>query len=127
MVFENAFTCTVAGQKYVRGELNWNSYRVMYLVECSYCKHQYVSLALNFKEWFRIQRYGKGRCGTDRHFSNICCDPTNSYCYLQAYCIEQVFSNSNDKEIAVNAGAWKVLAIPTAHWCIWNEQYKWFI
>ena len=39
----------------------------------------------------------------------------------------KVFSSSNDKEIEVNAGAWKVLAIPTAHWCIWNEQYKWFI
>ena len=50
MVFENMFTCTVAGKKYlVTGELHWYSCNVIYLVESSNCKQQYMGSALNFK------------------------------------------------------------------------------
>ena len=105
MGFENAFTCTVTGKKYIKGDLNCNSCNTVYLVEYSYCKHQYVGSALNFKEQFRIHKSdiktNKDRCATARHFSNICCDPTNRYCYLRAQLIEQVFGNSIDKEIEV--------------------------
>ena len=45
MVFENMFTCTVTGKKYfVKGELHCNSCIVIYLVECSNCKQQYIGL-----------------------------------------------------------------------------------
>ena len=42
------FTCTVTGKKYfVKGELHCNSCNVIYLVECSNCKQQYIDSALN--------------------------------------------------------------------------------
>ena len=45
------FTCTVTGKKYfVKGELHCNSCNVIYLVECSNCKQQYIGSALNFKQ-----------------------------------------------------------------------------
>ena len=48
MVFENMFTCAVTGKKYfVKAELHRNSCNVIYLVECSNCKQQYIDSALN--------------------------------------------------------------------------------
>ena len=48
MVFENMFTCAVTGKKYfVKSELHRNSCNVIYLVECSNCKQQYIDSALN--------------------------------------------------------------------------------
>ena len=78
MVFENMFTCTVTGKKYfVKGELHCKSCNVIYLVECSNCKHQYIGSAFNFKQRFRIHRSdiktSKDRCGTARYFNNVCC------------------------------------------------------
>ena len=41
-------TCTLTGKKYfVKGDLNCNSCNVIYLVECSNCKQQYIDSALN--------------------------------------------------------------------------------
>ena len=104
MVFENMFTCTVTGKKYfVKGELHCNSCNVIYLVECSYCKQQYIGSALNFKQWFRIPKpdikINKDRCGTARHFNNVCCHPSNPHNYLKVQLIEQVLCNGADKDI----------------------------
>ena len=50
MVFKNMFTCTLTGRKYfVQGDLHCNSCNVIYLVECSNCKQQYIGSALNLK------------------------------------------------------------------------------
>ena len=49
--------CTVTDKKYfVKGELPWSSFNVIYLVECSNCKHQYLGSARNFKQRFRIDK-----------------------------------------------------------------------
>ena len=82
IVFENMFTCTITGKKYfIKGEFHCNSCSVIYLVECSNCKEQYVGSALNFKQQFRMQKSkiktNKDRCGTARHFNNVCCHPSN--------------------------------------------------
>ena len=86
MVFENMFTCTVTGKKYfVKGELHCNSCNVIYLVECSNCKQQYIGSALNFKQRFGIHKSdiktNKDRCGTTRYFNNVCCHPSNPHFY----------------------------------------------
>ena len=104
MVFENMFTCTVSGKKYfVKGELHCNSCNVIYLVECSNCKQQYIGSALNFKQRFRIHKSdiktNKDRCGTARHFNNVCCHPSNPHNYLKVQLIEQVLCNDADKDI----------------------------
>ena len=104
MVFENMFTCTVTGKKYfVKGELHCNSCNVIYLVECSNCKQQYIGSALNFKQRFRIHKSdiktNKDRCGTARHFNNVYCHPSNPHNYLKVQLIEQVLCNGADKDI----------------------------
>ena len=104
MVFENMFTCTVTGKKYfVKGELHCNSCNVIYLVECSNCKQQYIGSALNFKQRFRIHKSdiktNKDCCGTARHFNNVCCHPSNPHNYLKVQLIEQVLCNDADKDI----------------------------
>ena len=86
MVFENMFTCTVAGKKYlVKGESHWYSCNVIYLVECSNCKQQYIGSALNFKQRFRIHNSdietSKDGCGTTRLFNTVCCHPNNAHFY----------------------------------------------
>ena len=102
------FTCTVTGKKYfVKGELHCNSCNVIYLVlvECSNCKQQYIGFALNFKQWFRIHKSdiktNKDRCGTARHFNNVCCYPSNNHFYLKVYLIEQVLCSDTAKDIEV--------------------------
>ena len=82
MVSENMFTCTVTGKKYfVKGELHCNSCNVIYLVEYSNCKQQYIGSALNFNQGFMIHKShiktNKDCCGTARHFNNVCCHPSN--------------------------------------------------
>ena len=104
MVFENMFTCTVAGKKYlVKGKLHCNSCNVIYLVECNNCKQQYIGSALNFKQRFRIHKSdiktNKDRCGTARHFNNVCCHPSNPHNYLKVQLIEEVLCNDADKDI----------------------------
>ena len=104
MVFENMFICTVTGKKYsVKGELRCNSCNVIYLAECSNCKHQYVDSALNFKQWLRIHKSdnktSKDRCGTSGHFNNVCRHPNNPHFYLKVQLIEQVLSNDVDKDV----------------------------
>ena len=98
------FTCTVTGKKYlVKGELHCNSCNVIYLGECSNCKHQYIRSALNFKQPFRIHKSeiktNKDCCGTSRHFNNVCCHPSNPHSYLKVQLIEQVFCKDADKDI----------------------------
>ena len=83
MVFENMFSCTVTGKKYfVKGELHCNSCNVIYLVDCSNFKHQFISSELNFKRQFRIHQSDiktkENSCGTGKHFNNICCHPHSS-------------------------------------------------
>ena len=104
VVFENMFTCTVTGKKYfIKGELDCNSCNVIYLVEYSNCKQQYIGSALNFKQQFRIHKSkiktNKDRCGTAKHFNNVCCHPSNPHFYLKVQLIEQVFCNDVDKDI----------------------------
>ena len=104
LVFKNMFTSTVTGKKYfVKGELHCNSCNVIYLVECSNCKQQYIGSTLNFKQRFRIHKSdiktNKDRYGTARYFSNICCHPSNPNFYLKVQLIEQVFCNDVDKDI----------------------------
>ena len=106
MVSENMFTCTVTGKKYfVKGELHGNSCDVIYLVECSNCKHQYIGFALKFKEWFKIHKSdiktNKDHCGTASHFNNMSYHPSNPHFYLKVQLIEQVFCNDVDKDIEV--------------------------
>ena len=104
MVFENMFICTVTGKKYfVKGELHCNSCNVIFLVDCSNCKRQYIGSALNFKQRFRIHKSeiktNKNRCGTARHFNNVCCHTSNPHNYLKVQLIEQVLCNDADKDI----------------------------
>ena len=104
MVFENMLTCTVTGKKYfIKGELYCNSCNAIYLVDCSNCKQRYIGSALNFKQQFRIHKSeiktNKDRCGTARHFNNVCCHPSNPHFYLKVQLIEQVFCNDVDKDI----------------------------
>ena len=98
--------CTVTGQKYfVKGELHFSSCNVIYLVECSNCKQQYIDSVLNFKQRFRIHKSdiktNKDRCGTARYFNNACYHPSNPHFYLKVQLIEQVFCNDVDKDIEV--------------------------
>ena len=118
MVFENMFSCKVTGKKYfVKGELHRHSCNVMYLVECSNCKQQYVGSALNFKQRFRIHKsdikINKDRCGTARHFNNVCCPPSNPHNYLKVQLIKQVLCNDADKDIE---------AIPSEREKYWQFQ-----
>ena len=104
MVFENMFTCTVTSKKYFdEGELYCNSWNVIYLVEYSNCKQQYISSGLNFKQQFRIHKSdiktNKDRCENARHFNNVCCHPSNPHFYLKVQLIEQVFCNGIEKDI----------------------------
>ena len=94
MVFENRFTCAVTGKKYfVKAVLHRNSGNVIYLVECSNCKQQYIGSALNFKQRVRSHKSdiktNKDRCGTARHFNNVCCYPSNP----------QLLCNDADRDI----------------------------
>ena len=104
MVFENMFICTVTGKKYfVKGWLHCNSCNVIFLVECSSYKQQYIGSALNFKQRFRIHKSeiktNKNRCGTARYFNNVCCHTSNPHNYLKVQLIEQVLCNDADKDI----------------------------
>ena len=104
MVSENMFTCTVTGKKYfVKGELHCNSCNVIYLVEYSNCKQQYIGSALNFNQGFMIHKShiktNKDCCGTARHFSNVCCHPSNPHFYSKVRLIELVFCNDTDEDI----------------------------
>ena len=73
------------------------------MVYCAYCKQQYIGSALNFKQRFRIHKSdiktNKDRCGTARHFNNICCHPTNPHSYLKVQLIEQVFTSETCNDI----------------------------
>ena len=117
MVFENMFTCTVTGKKYfAKGELHCYSRNVIYLVECSNCKQQYISSALNFKQRFRIQKSdiktNKDRCGTARHFNNVCCHPSNPHNYLKVHLIEQVLCNDAITILKLFCGSVKSIGNP---------------
>ena len=101
---KTCFLCRVTGKKYfVKGELHCNSCNVIYLVECSNCKQQYIGSALNFKQRFRIHKSdiktNKDCCGTARHFNNVCCHPSNPHSHLKVQLIKQVFCNDTDKDI----------------------------
>ena len=101
---KNTFTCTETGNKcYIRVKLNCNSYKVIYFVQHSNCRHQYVGSALEFKQRFRIHisdiKTNKERRGTPRCFRNICCHPANPHSYLQVQLKEQVPCNNLDKDI----------------------------
>ena len=67
------------------------------------CKQQYIGSGLNFKQRFRIRKSdiksNKHRCGTARHFINVCCHPCNHHFYLKVQHIEQVLCNDTDKDI----------------------------
>ena len=81
---KTCFLYRVTGKKYfVKGELHCNFCNVIYLEECSNCKHQYIGSVLNFKQRFRIHKSdiktNKDCCGTARHFNNVCCHPSNSH------------------------------------------------
>ena len=98
------FNCTVTGKKcFAKGELACNSCNVIYLVECSNCKQQYIGYVVNFKQWFRIHKSdiksNKDWCGTARNFNNVCCHPSNSHFYLKVELIEQVLCNDADNDI----------------------------
>ena len=104
IVFENIFICAVTDKKYfAKCELHCNYCSVIYLVQCSNCKQQYVGSALNFKQWFRINKSdiktNKDHCETARHFNNVCCHPSNPHFYLKVQFIEQVFCNDVYKDI----------------------------
>ena len=103
------FTCTVTCKKYfVKGELYCNSCNAIYLIECSNCKDQYIGSELNFKQRFRIHnsdiKTSKDRCGTARHFNNVCSHPSNPHFYLKVQLIEQVFCNGVNKDIEAILG-----------------------
>ena len=109
------FPCTVAGKKYfVKSELHCNSCNIIYLVECSNCKHQYIGSALNFKRRFSIHKSdiktNKDRCGT---FNNVCCHSSNLHFYMKVQLIEQVFCIDVDKDME---------AILWAHEKYWQSQ-----
>ena len=98
------FTCTVIGKKYfIKGEVQCNSCNVIYLVEWTNCKQQYIGSALSFKQRFRTHKSdintNKDRCGSARHFNYVCCHPSNPYNYLKVQLIEQVLCNGVDKDI----------------------------
>ena len=75
------------------------------MVESSNYKQQYIGSVLNFEQWFRIHKSkiktNKDRCGTARHFNNVCCHPSNPHFYLKVQLIEQVLCNDADKDIEV--------------------------
>ena len=103
MVFENMFTCTVTDNKYfVKSELHCNSCNVIYLVEYSNCKQQYISSALNFKQRFQTHEsdieINKVSCGTARYFNNVWFHPINPHFYLKVQLIEQELCNDLDKD-----------------------------
>ena len=98
------FTCAVTGKKYfVKSELHRNSCNVIYLVECSNCKQQYIGPALNFKQRVRSHnsdiKSNKDRSAATRHFNNVCCHPINPHFYLKVQLIEEVLCNDADKDI----------------------------
>ena len=68
------------------------------MITCSKCREQYVGLAINFKQKFRIHKSdiktNKNGCGTARHSNNKCCNPNNKHSYLKVQIIEKVFNNN---------------------------------
>ena len=95
------FVRTFRGKTYfIKGNLACDSCNVIYLITCSNCSEQYVGLAINFKQRFRIHKYdiktNNDRCGTARHFNNKCCSPNNKHAYLKVQIIEKVFNNNQD-------------------------------
>ena len=94
--------------------LHCNSFNLIHLVECSNCKQQDTGSALNFKQWFRIDKSdiktNKDCCRTSRHFNNVCCHPSNPHFHLKVQLIEQVFCNGVDKDIEA---------------CLWEHEKYW--
>ena len=78
LITDSKFRCTVTGKTYfIKGNLSCDSCNVTYLITCSNSREQYVGLAINFKQRFRILKSdiktNKDRCGTASHFNNKCC------------------------------------------------------
>ena len=69
------------------------------MITCSNCREQYVGLAINFKQSFRIHKSdiktNKDHCGTARHFNSKCSSRNNKHAYLKVQIIEQVFNNNS--------------------------------
>ena len=55
MTFDKTFKCTVLETVYFKGEMNWQSKNVIYLVSCIKCL-EYVSCAINFTSRFPIHK-----------------------------------------------------------------------
>ena len=99
MVTDSKFRCTVTDKTYfIKGNLSCDSCNVIYLITCSNRRKQYVGLAINFDQGFRIHksdiRTNKDRRGTAIRFNNKCCSPSNKHAYLKVQIIKQVFHNN---------------------------------
>ena len=99
LITDSKFRCTVTGKTYfIKGNLSYDSFNVIYLITFSNCREQNVGSAINFKQRFRINKSdiktNRDRCGTARHFNNKCCSPDHKHGYLKVQITEQVFNNN---------------------------------
>ena len=57
MVFDRTVKCTVTGKVcYIKGEMNFESTNIIYLITCMKSVEQYVASATKFKSRFRIHK-----------------------------------------------------------------------
>ena len=60
MLFDRSFKSTVTGKGYyIKGEMNYESTNIVYLITCMNCLEQYVRPAIKFKSRFRIHKSHK--------------------------------------------------------------------
>ena len=80
MIFDKNVICTVTGKSYfIRGRLNCESIKVLYLITCSACLEQYVGSAVKFKTRFCIH---KSDIKAKKYFNSKCYHDTNPFQYL---------------------------------------------
>ena len=77
MIFDNTFIYTVTAKSYfIRGQLNCESIKVVYLITCSTSLEQYAGSAVKFKTRFRINKSNmetkKERYGSAKYFNCKC-------------------------------------------------------
>ena len=77
MIFDNTFIYTVTAKSYfIRGQLNCESIKVVYLITCSTSLEQYAGSAVKFKTRFRINKSDmetkKERYGSAKYFNSKC-------------------------------------------------------
>ena len=77
--------------------MSCNSSNVVYIISCKNCGDQYVGSAIDFKARFRLHKSDiktkKDRCGTARHFNNVCFDDKNPHKFLQVQLVESIQSD----------------------------------